>query len=111
MIKIYVAGPYSQGDVAVNVREAISAGDFLTHYGYDPIIPHLTHFWHLLFPHPIEFWYEYDLRRLRECDALLRLPGASTGADKEVDVAKGMGIPIYYHIFDVPRQAPITPDG
>jgi hypothetical protein len=104
MKKIYIAGPYTKGDVAVNVHEAIDAGDYLSRFGWDPIIPHLTHFWHLLFPHPIEFWYEYDIRRLRECDALLRLEGDSVGADKEVEIALQMGIPVYYGLFNVPRK-------
>jgi len=104
MKQIYIAGPYTNGDVAINVREAISAGDYLSRFGWDVIIPHLSHFWHLLFPHPYEFWIEYDIRRLHECDALLRLEGESTGADQEVEIAKEMGIPVYLGLFNVPRN-------
>jgi hypothetical protein len=83
-VVVYVAGPYTSGDVAVNVRNAIEAGDKLFQAGLLPHIPHLTHFWHLIFPHDTEFWYQYDLHWLKIADVLLRLPGESSGADNEL---------------------------
>ena len=82
--------------------DAISAGDYVSRFGWTPFIPHLTHFWHFLLPHPYEFWLAQDMEWLKVCDALLRIPGESNGADKEVEAAKQMGLPIYYSIFDVP---------
>jgi hypothetical protein len=41
-------------------------------------------------------------RLIRMCDAVLRLPGASSGADNDVKLAKERGIPVYYNIADVP---------
>jgi len=90
---VYVAGPYTKGDVAVNVREAVRAAEELVALGYEPFIPHLTHFWHCIFPHEVEFWYERDIHWLKKCDAILRLPGESRGADEEMRVAKEHGIP------------------
>jgi hypothetical protein len=98
MKTIYVAGPYTKGDVAVNVRDAITMGDHLRLLGLVPFIPHLTHFWHLVQPHNIEYWYEYDMEWLEKCDALFRLSGESTGADKEVARARELGIPVFYDI-------------
>lgn len=95
MIKIYVAGPYTKGDVAQNVRNAIETGNNLRSLGFTPFIPHLTHFWHLLIPHGIDYWYAYDLEWLEQCDALFRLPGESTGADREVERAREMGLPVF----------------
>src|SRR5450631_1520130 len=37
-------------------------------------------------------------RLIRMCDAVLRLPGASSGADNDVKLAKERGIPVYYNI-------------
>jgi hypothetical protein len=41
-------------------------------------------------------------RLLQHCDAVLRLPGKSKGADNDVAIAKARGIPIYFDIADVP---------
>lgn len=92
---VYVAGPYTKGDVVLNVQVAIHAGEELIKAGHIPYIPHLTHLWHFVVPHPPEFWYEYDLYWLKKCDCLVRLPGESKGADNEVIVAKESGLGIY----------------
>lgn len=98
---VYIAGPYTRGDVAQNVRAAIFAAEHLAGAGLVPFIPHLTHFWHLLFPHEIAFWYEQDLEWLERCDMLLRLPGESKGADVEVAHARVLELPIYYSVAEV----------
>ncbi len=41
-------------------------------------------------------------RLLSRCDAVLRLPGASKGADNDVKIALECGIPVYYQLKDVP---------
>jgi len=101
-MRIYIAGPYTKGDVAVNVHKAIEAGDKLAELGHIPFIPHLTHFWHLVSPKPYEFWLKIDMSFLEHwAEALLRLPGESNGADWEVETAKMRGIPVYYSISDL----------
>jgi hypothetical protein len=97
-MKVYVAGPYTKGDVAVNIRTAIVTADQLVNLGFVPFVPHLTHFWHLVKPRPYEFWCDYDNQFLPCCDAVLRIPGESTGADKEVEYATKLGIPVFYSI-------------
>jgi len=99
--RVYIAGPYSKGDVVLNVRAAILAAEKLAGAGCVPFTPHLTHFWHLLCPHPVEFWYEQDLEWLRQCDCLLRLPGESAGADNEVLRAEELGLPVYWSIEQI----------
>lgn len=89
-----MAGPYSKGDVALNVRAAVAAADILARRHFCPYVPHLTHFWHLLSPKPYEWWLEYDAVWLLQCDAVLRLRGASAGADDEVKLAQTAGIPV-----------------
>jgi uncharacterized protein DUF4406 len=103
-MRIYVAGPYTKGDVAINVRNAIEAGNALLKAGHAPYIPHLTHFWHLVYPGPYEQWLALDLHWVRQCDALLRLPGESSGADGEVAEAKRLGLPVYYAVEGIPRM-------
>lgn len=99
--KIYVAGPYSRGDVTRNVRRAYEAANQLADLGFAPFVPHATHFWDLLFPRPYEFWLDLDNAFLPCCDAVLRLPGSSDGADKEVDLAKRLGIPVFNDIHSL----------
>ena len=103
-MRIYVAGPFSKGNQMQNVHTAIGAADMLVVKGHTPFIPHLTAFWSLVYSHPDDFWYAYDLEWLKVCDALLRLPGPSVGADNEVRQAKAQGKPVYYSLADVPEE-------
>lgn len=41
-------------------------------------------------------------RLLSRCDAVLRLPGASKGADNDVKLALERGISVYHRLEDVP---------
>ena len=99
--RIYVAGPYTAGDVAQNVARALHTADWLAREGCVPFIPHLSHFWELLHPHPWQFWIEQDLAWLACCDALVRLPGASQGADVEEVQARALGLPVFEGAGDV----------
>ena len=93
-MRIYVAGPYSKGDVAVNVRTAIEAANRLADAGHVPFLPHLAHFWHLVCPRPYEEWMELDAAWIPFCEAIVRLPGISSGADQEVQLAIRLGLPV-----------------
>ncbi len=44
-------------------------------------------------------------RLLEHCDAVLRLPGQSTGADNDVRIATARGIPVYHALSDIPDAA------
>lgn len=100
-MKVYVAGPYTRGDVAVNVREAIVVTNKLLDLGFVPYCPHLTHFWHLVTPRPYEEWLAYDLIWMEACDVVLRIPGESSGADAEVARALELGIPVFYSLEEL----------
>jgi hypothetical protein len=41
-------------------------------------------------------------RLIEHCDAVLRLPGASKGADDDVQQAHSRGIPVYYQLEEIP---------
>jgi hypothetical protein len=46
--------------------------------------------------------YPTAQRLLQHCDAVLRLPGESTGADQDVAIARERGLPVYYRVEDIP---------
>ena len=104
-LKIYIAGPYTKGDTALNVRRSIMEQDYiedtLGHMAYNPL---LSHFQHLIVPHEdVNYWDEKDIRWLKECNAILRLPGESVGADREVAIARDLGMEVFASVFDIPR--------
>jgi hypothetical protein len=49
-----------------------------------------------------EILYPIAHRLLSRCDAVLRLPGASKGADEDVRLAKERGLLVFERIADVP---------
>jgi hypothetical protein len=49
-----------------------------------------------------EIQYPVAHRLLEKCDAVLRLEGASKGADEDVRIAKERGLKIYYKLEDIP---------
>lgn len=97
-MRVYIAGPYTKGDVALNVRAALQAASDLRDAGHAPYVPHLTHFWHMLFPRPYEDWLDQDNQYIPVCEALVRIPGESSGGDKEAALAQSLGIPVYYGV-------------
>ena len=46
--------------------------------------------------------YPTAQRLLERCDAVLRLPGSSTGADQDVAIARRRGLPVWTRLEDVP---------
>ena len=49
-----------------------------------------------------EVQYPTAARLIERCDAVLRLPGESTGADNDVRLARERGIPVYFEVEKVP---------
>ncbi|GAA1673298.1 hypothetical protein GCM10009830_19490 [Glycomyces endophyticus] len=43
-------------------------------------------------------------RLLQHCDAVLRLPGESTGADQDVATARRLGLPVYHDPAEIPHR-------
>jgi hypothetical protein len=50
-----------------------------------------------------EIQYPIAHRLLEKCDAVLRLEGASKGADNDVRIAKERGLKIYYSLDEIPN--------
>lgn len=109
---VYLAGPISKGDLAHNINQATDAFAALARAGLAPLCPHwsafsggakvsatggsvyavasavgcgLSH----------ADWLDVDLTFVERSDAVLRLPGESTGADMEVAHARDKGIPVF----------------
>ncbi len=98
MIRVYVAGPISKGNVQHNIYNAIKVGDNLLELGFCPFIPHVTCLWDIVSPHPYEEWTKWDDEWLKLCHAVLRIPGESKGADAECEMAKANNIPVFHSV-------------
>lgn len=100
-MKIYISGPYSTNQVE-GTRNAIIAAEQVRKNGHLPFVPHLSLLWDLVCPSPYEEWMNYDMEWLEQCDAILRLPGESNGADIEVQMAVALGKIVYTNIEEIP---------
>ena len=49
-----------------------------------------------------EIMYPTAERLLQHCDAVLRLPGESKGADQDVAIARERGLPVYFSVDELP---------
>ena len=92
-MKIYIAGAYTS-DPENNVNKAMEVADEVFERGDIPFLPHLFHFWNLKIAHRYEDWMKMGSVFLKDCDQLIRIPGESSGADREVEMAKELGIPV-----------------
>jgi len=101
MIKVYIASPYTLGDVAINVKRQIDMYDVLMDKGFAPFAPLYSHFQHMVHPRPYQDWIKIDLVWVEVCDCLLRLDGESSGADGEVKYAEELGLPVFYSVEDL----------
>lgn len=101
MITVYIASPYTKGDVAVNVKVQLDCANDLMNLDFAPFAPLYSHFQHMAHPRPYADWIKVDLEWVLRCDCLLRLPGESSGADGEVEYAKENGKKIFYSIDEL----------
>ena len=107
MIKVYIASPYTVGNTGRNVKAQIDAFIHLLDNGYLPFAPLLAHFVHIAHPKPYDYWTAYDNEWLKNCDVLLRLPGESPGADREVELARSLNIPVVKSLPELIKKHPI----
>ena len=95
-LRIFIAGPMTtSGEPGPNTHAACTLAGRLLRAGQHPIIPHLNWFAHAIDPETsVEAWMEWGLREVERADAVIRLRGASCGADAECLRAEELGIPI-----------------
>jgi hypothetical protein len=98
---VYIASPYTLGDVAINVKVQLDTVDKLMNKGFAPFAPLYSHFQHMVHPRPYTDWIEIDLVWVEVCDCVLRLPGESKGADGEVEHALKHNKPVFYSIEEM----------
>lgn len=103
---VYIASPYTLGDTGENVKKQLEAADILIDMGFCPVAPLLMHFMHIFRPRPYGDWMELDCEMVLRSDVLLRLPGESPGADKEVTLAKRRKIPVVYGYKELLKYVP-----
>jgi hypothetical protein len=118
---ILIAGPYRSGTgddparMADNLARLEEAAWPIFHAGHIPMIGEWVALPVLhsagadgpLDPLAEQVMYPTAERLLEHCDAVLRLPGESTGADRDVAIARRRGIPVYVHVEEIPGyQAP-----
>lgn len=98
---VYIAGPISQGNQFVNCREAINWWwRLLKNWNVTPVCPQTSFALEMGKPHSQvdlthQEWLDYDFQIIERCDAVLRIPGPSKGADEEVRFANSKGIPVF----------------
>jgi hypothetical protein len=109
---VYIASPYSKGDVAINAHfQCRIFNELLDSNKVLPVAPLWSHFQHVLFPRKYEDWIKYDQEMLRLYDCCLRLSSSypplnyseneSTGADAEVQSFIDMGKPVFFCVQDL----------
>ena len=99
MMLIYISGPYTTGDIDVNIQRARKVAIDLWEMGHSVICPHLnTYRFEVDCKATYEQYIKGDLEMISRVDALVMLPGwgGSRGASVEWNHAKELGIPIYY---------------
>lgn len=117
---ILIAGPYRSGTgddpvlLERNLRRLEEAAWPLFAAGHVPMIGE----WVALpvlrsagadLAHPLAeaVMYPTAERLLARCDAVLRLAGASRGADQDVALAESLGLPVYRALDEVPGVADV----
>lgn len=102
--KVYISGPITNGGTALEsetedyVKQAIELAQELLDAGFAVHCPHLTWYWEKHVGTGInthENWLSNDYPWVLASDAVLRMHGDSTGADKEVELATRAGIPVF----------------
>ncbi|MHB9753382.1 DUF4406 domain-containing protein [Streptomyces sp. BYX5S] len=118
-LMILIAGPYRSGTdgspeaLAANLARLESAAWPVFSAGHLPVIGE----WIALpvlhsagagptDPLAEDVLYPTADRLLAHCDAVLRLPGDSTGADQDVATARRRGLPVYHDVSEIPRRTP-----
>ena len=124
-VRVYIAGAIQNGDIFQNIRQAEDAFKELANLGYAPFCPHWGCYGGNVSPTTMmvdgcmgimetrtlvarpkpcsmglshDQWLDIDESWVFASHALLRLPGESPGADKEIMFANRYGCKIFYDI-------------
>jgi hypothetical protein len=114
---ILIAGPYRSGThgdpsaIAQNLRRLEEAAAPIYRRGHVPVIGEWAALPTLRGLSQAEadaedVMYITADRLLQHCDAVLRLPGESVGADTDVRIARERGLPVYSTVDEIPPLVP-----
>ena len=115
-LQILIAGPYRSGTngdpdaIARNLARLEEAAWPIFERGHVPMIGEWVALpvWHAAGGKHVgddlyeEIFHPVAGRLLQLCEGVLRLPGASKGADNDVRIANERGIPVWHRLEDVP---------
>lgn len=97
--RVYISGPMAGApgsSYTSNIRAGIDAAEALERMGAVPYLPHTNTLWGICYPgKDYETIIQRDLAWIEVCDFLVRVPGASHGADQEVAHAIKLGLPVF----------------
>ncbi|MDI9768122.1 NUDIX hydrolase [Pantoea dispersa] len=113
---ILIAGPVrsgTEGDpvlIHANMRKLDEAALQVYHKGHTPVIgewlalPLAAAAGSQAIGDEISEAYLYPVahRLIQHCDAILRMPGASHGANNDIRIGRELGLNIYSHIDEIP---------
>lgn len=102
-VTIYVAGPYSHGDIDKNVKKALDTCNKLINIGAATFCPHTFHYLNQRQSRTWDEWMQLCLKWVSVCDAFYRIKGYSPGSDKETAMAFDLGKPIFKSIDEVKK--------
>lgn len=106
-VAVFISGPYTFPDPVANTSVVIKVWHELRDKGYYPFAPHaISLTLHLVTPRSYEDWLDWDQYWLFFCDCVLRLPGRSLGADREIESTRKWKMPIFRSVEELYKNMP-----
>lgn len=106
-VLVFIAAPYSTPSMSENVHRSAHEFDWMMKTLGDKVIPVslvvASHMHDLIFPKDYDLWLEHCIDMLKKCDIMYVIPGKSSGKEKEIEVAKSLGMPILYSRIDLEK--------
>jgi len=100
--RVFICSPYTKPDPAVNINISVKMFNRLMDEGKCvPVNMLWTHFYHCIIPRSYEDWLAYCMSFLPLCHAVLRLPGESSGVEREINIANFLKIPVFDSVEDL----------
>lgn len=105
--RIFIAGAYNASNI-INALDNMRRGQQLAYNvikaGYSPFCPFFDYHFSLIGPMTIEEYYKYSCNFLEICDAVIVVNEGyehSVGTQKELEIARSLGIPIFFKLDDL----------
>jgi len=99
--RVYIASPYWNDSPHIriqNVEKQIIIASRLRDQGFSAFWPLHSHYEGMHFPREEKEWLSISMEWITACDVLLRQGKESFGADREVELANALNMPVYYEL-------------